>query len=92
MGEQLTEKVVPELMNNLVENVCVPDVGCNRAFPGEMSGRTALETRAWESVCSGPVNVHWNDCREHRCWSRGEQDRSMRRGWNQEYSHCARLR
>jgi hypothetical protein len=33
MGEQLVEEVVPELTNDLVENVRVPDVGCNRAFP-----------------------------------------------------------
>jgi hypothetical protein len=57
-GEQLTEKVAPELTNNFIKNVCVPDVRCNQAFLGEMSGRTAPEARAWESVRSGPVNVH----------------------------------
>jgi hypothetical protein len=72
MGEQLTKEVVPELTDDLVKNICVPDVGCNRAFLGEISGRTALEARAWESTCSGPVNVHWNDRRECRCWSWGK--------------------
>jgi ribosomal protein S3AE len=45
-GKQLIEEVIPELMNNLIENVCVPDIRCNRTFPGEVSGHTALEARA----------------------------------------------
>jgi hypothetical protein len=56
----LTEDV-NQLTNNLAENVHVPDIGRNGAFAHEVSGSSAPEAGAWEHMCSGPVNVHWND-------------------------------
>jgi hypothetical protein len=80
------------LTNNLVENVHVLDVGYNQAVPGDVSSRTAPETRAWESARSGPVNVHWNDRWKHGSGSRGERDRSARGGCNREDSRSTRPR
>jgi hypothetical protein len=71
-SKQLVEEVVPELTNNLVENIRVPDIGCNRAFPGEVSGHTAPEAGAWERARPGPVDIHQNDCQECGHWEQGE--------------------
>jgi hypothetical protein len=78
MGEQLVEEVVPELTNDLVENVRVPDIGCNRAFSGKVSSCTAPEAGAWECTCLGPVNIHWNNRWKHGHREWGERDQSVR--------------
>jgi hypothetical protein len=71
-SEQLTEEVVAELTNDLIKNVHMPDVRCNRAFAGEVSGSSALEAGVWECAHLGPVDVHWNDHWEHRHRKWGE--------------------
>jgi hypothetical protein len=93
MGEQLVEEIVSELMNDLVENVRMPNVGGDGAFTGEVSGSSAPETGAWERARPGPVNVHWDSCWKDRCYKWGECDwsayRNRSRSWSRKYTHCA---
>jgi hypothetical protein len=68
MGKQLIE-VVAKLTDNLIENVCVLDLRCNKALVSEVSGSSTAEAVAWECACLGPINVHRNDHWERRHWS-----------------------
>jgi hypothetical protein len=61
MGKQLIEEVAAKLTDDLIENVCVPDVKCNRALMGEVSGSSTVEAGAWECVRLDPINIHQND-------------------------------
>jgi hypothetical protein len=89
-GEQLVEEVVPELTNNLVENVRMPNIGGDGAFAGEVSGSSAPETGMWERAHPGPVNVHWDSCWKDRCRKWGERDRSAHGNRSRKYPRCAR--
>jgi hypothetical protein len=69
MGKQLIEEVTTKLTDDLIENVCVPDIRCNRALVGEVSGSSTVEAGAWECVRLGPIKIHRNDHWERGHWS-----------------------
>jgi hypothetical protein len=46
--EQLIEVVVTKLADNLVENICMPDIGPDRALSGDVSRGPATEAGAGE--------------------------------------------
>jgi hypothetical protein len=43
MDKQLVEEVIAELTDNLVENICMPDIRCDGALTGEVSGSPTTE-------------------------------------------------
>jgi hypothetical protein len=76
------------LTSDLVENICVPDVGHNRAFAREVSGGSAPEAGAWEHAHLGLVDVHWDDRWKPGRRKRGERDQGTRGCWRWEYTRC----
>jgi hypothetical protein len=89
-GRQLVEEVVSELMNDLVENIRMLNIGGDRAFASEVSGCSAPETGAWEWARLGPVNIHWDHYRKGGCHKWGERDWSTHGNRSQKHTHCTR--
>jgi hypothetical protein len=70
-GEQFIEEVFPELTNDLIKNVHVPDVGCDGTFICEVSSGPALEAGPWEHV-SGFGQCPLERPLEVRVWEAGQ--------------------
>jgi hypothetical protein len=43
MDERLVKEVIAKLMDNLVENICMPDIRCDGVLIGEVSGSPTIE-------------------------------------------------
>jgi hypothetical protein len=56
--EELLQEVTAKLMENLVKNIHVPEVGSDRTLPSKMSTGSAMETGAEQHTHSGSVIVH----------------------------------
>jgi hypothetical protein len=92
MGEQLIEEVVTKLADDLVENVCMPDIGPDRALSGDVSRGPATEAGAGEHAHLSLIDIHQNDCQKDRRQGMCKQSQSMHECWNGEYGCHAWLR
>jgi hypothetical protein len=82
IGKQLIKEVITELMDDLVENIHMPDIGCHGALSGDVSRSP----------------IHWNNCQKDGDWSLCKQSWSQSRNihkcwnvcecWNGKYGCC----